>query len=239
VGLFVAVVLLGLIAAGVVFAVQATDDDGDATASKGSLGITKETLAPTTTIPRTTQPELLSQYCNAPGTKWPEVPAHVPGEPDRAQVRFMGGGVSSASDVKEQPAQLDSGNDLGGSTVISPQTDGTFTDDPSVLPRTRTVACVTHIATDPTGETCQYNSGPFEGLSTSYVTLQVARNRYAITVYELHSGGILHKGEIQTRASGCPAYALTNEGSGLVAFGLTDQDILAWLSSHFVGGKPA
>jgi hypothetical protein len=231
-------VLLGVVAAGVVFAVQ-SGEEGDDAAAKRSPGITEETLPPTTTIPRVTQPELLSEYCNAPGTKWPEVPAHVPGEPDRTQVRVMGGGVSSASDTREQPSQLDSGNGLGGSTVISPQTDGAFTDDPSVLERTRTVACVTHIATESTGETCNYNTSPFEGFSTSYVTLQVAKNRYAITVYELHSGGILHQGEIHTRASGCPAYALTDEGSGYVAYGITDQDVLAWLNSHFVGGKPA
>lgn len=97
---------------------------------------------------------------------------------------------------------------------------------------------MTHIATDPTGETCEYNTGPFE-ISTSYRAMNVARNRYAITVYELHSGGILHKGEIQTRASGCPPFAQSQDPSGMVAYGLTEQDILAWLNSHFVAGKPA
>lgn len=234
--LVVLVVLGGLIAIAVV-AVRNGEQDDAAERRTGS-DLTTETAPPTTTIPRVTQTELLSAYCNAPGAKWPEVPPHVPGEPDRTQVRFLGGGVDSASDTKDRRVSDGSGEGIGGSTVISPQTDGAFTDDPSVLPRTRTVTCVTHIATDPTGETCEYNTGPFE-ISTSYRAMNVARNRYAITVYELHSGGILHKGEIQTRASGCPPFAQSQDPSGMVAYGLTEQDILAWLNSHFVAGKPA
>ena len=120
--------------------------------------------------------------------------------------------------------------------MISPTTDNAFTDDASVLARTRTVTCVTLAGTERVGQTCPYTDrlNPMSSVST-----ELAQNRFAITVYELHSGGILHKGEILTRSSACPEWAVTSEGGGMVAYGITDQDVLAWLDSHFVDGKPA
>ena len=115
-----------------------------------------------------------------------------------------------------------------------------FTDDSNVLARTRSVTCVTPLGTELLGTECYFeNTGPYGfGISAEPKTMQLARNRFAITVYELHSGGILHKGEIETRADGCTEGAVVN-GASMLAWGLTDQDVLAWLNAHFVDGKPA
>lgn len=208
-------------------------EDGDDREAAGEGPTSTVTAAPTTTTPRVTQVGYLSAYCNAPGLKWPEVPPHVPGEPVRAYARVMELGLDNASDTSSYiTTRYPSA--LGGSTVISPATDNAFTDDPSVLIRTRAVACVTLIGTEEAGVPCMYTEG-----IVGQVGAQAARNRFAITVYELHSGGILHKGEIVTRASQCPEWAVTGEGGGLVAYGITDQDVLAWFDSHFVDGKPA
>ena len=225
------ILVLGIVAALVVAGVKASDD-ADSEAS--SAETTQTTVPATTTIPRVTQVQLLQEYCNAPGLKWPEVPPHVAGEPDRTYARIMDIGLDNASDTSSS-IRSPSSSTLGGSTVISPHTDNAFTDDASVLPRTRTVTCVTLVGTEAVGETCNYT----QQLSFSTASAQVAQNRFAVTVYELHSGGILHKGEILTRATGCPEWAVTSEGGGLVAYGLTDQDVLSWLNSHFVDGKPA
>ena len=230
----------GLAAALVVFIVGQTADGESSSKDRSATSIsTRPTIPTTTTLPRVAQRDLLSAYCNAPGAKWPEVAPHVPGEPGRTFVRYMGGGLSNAADTREALSQQIPDAALGGSTVISPRTDSVFTDDESVLGRTRTVTCVTFLATEPTGQDCQYNGNSFNTPFGSPVGAQLARNKYAITVYELRSGGILHKGEIHTRAGGCPEWAITDQGDGLIAHGLTEQDVLSWINSHFVDGKPA
>lgn len=237
VGPVAAVAILAMLAGGVLILVRSSEDDDERAGTKASGAQATTTLPPTTTIPRVTQVELLEDYCNAPGLKWPEVPRHLPGEPDRAYTKVMDTGLANASDTGGFISP-DSASSLGGSTVISPQTDNVFIDDPSVLARTRSVACVTFVGTEGTGLSCDYTGGSL-GSPFSRVTVEMAQNRFAITVYELHSGGILHKGEILTRSGGCPEWAVTDEGNGKVAWGLTDQDVLAWFDSHFVGGQPA
>jgi len=172
---------------------------------------------------------------------WPEVPPHVPGEPDRTYTKVMDTGVDTASNETAGSYYPVDPSSLGGSTVISPHTDNLFKrDDPSVLPRTRTVACVTLLGTESVGKECDFNNDSPFGFPTTndYKTMQLAQNRFAITVYELHSGGILHKGEILTPAARCSPGAVVTGGDTL-AWGLTDADILAWFNSHFVDGKPA
>lgn len=236
------ILVMVAVAAGAVVVLLRADEDDDAGARTGAgqggaAAVTTTTVPPTTTIPRITQMSLLDAYCTAPGAKWPEVPAHVPGEPDRTYVHVSSAGVDTARDSEstDYPGQM-APEQMGGSTVISPQTDGAFTRNETVLPRTRTVACVSLLGTDGVGTSCPYN-GILGDLRP--VTLQSAVNKFDVTVYELHSGGILHKGEIHTRTNGCPPWAITNDPSGMVAYGLTNQDLLTWFNSHFVGGKPA
>ncbi|MGN6695206.1 MAG: hypothetical protein ACTHN0_13605 [Aquihabitans sp.] len=233
----VVLLVLGAIGAGVVAVVQMSDDDTSSASGKQGAKATS-TLPPTTTIPRVTQVELLDQYCNAPGLKWPEVPPHVPGEPDRTYTKVMDRGVDTASNRTEGSYDPEPASSLGGSTVISPHTDGVFTDNGWVLPETRTVACVTLLGTENVGKGCDFNNVTQFGFNNGYKTMNLAQNRFAITVYELHSGGILHKGEILTPASSCSPGAVVSAGDTL-AWGLTDADVLAWFSSHFVDGKPA
>lgn len=233
----VVLLALGAIVAGVVVVAQQSDDDADASKGKGAAQATT-TVAPTTTIPRVTQVGLLEGYCNAPGLKWPEVPPHVPGEPDRTFTRVLDRGVDTASNETSGSYYPADPSSLGGSTVISPRTDSIFTDEPSVLARTRTVACVTLVGTENVGKECNFNDGQFGGITGSYKTMQLAQNRFAITVYELHSGGILHKGEILTPARSCSPGAVVT-GGDVLAWGLTDADVLAWFNSHFVDGRPA
>lgn len=226
----VAVVLVALaVVAGVV-----VSNKQDEKAARDDATSTTARRATTTTIPRITDASALAGYCSSPGAKWNEVAPHVPAEPSRSNVTVDHGAA--------RPNGFDgSGMDTaarGGSTVISPHTDGRFTDDPSVLARSRSVTCVRYVRTDTIGRQCDYGNDNF-GLSGSRYTLGVARNVYEVTVYELHSGGILHKGEVWSRTpSGCPDHAYV-ERTSTVSYPLTDGDVLAWLGSHFVDGKPS
>lgn len=234
----VVLIVLGVLAAVVVGAVLASDDGSDDARAEGAAPTS--TLPPTTTIPRVTQVGLLQEYCNAPGVKWPEVAPHVPGEPDRTYIKVLDRGVDTASNETSGRYVPADPSTLGGSTVISPHTDNVFTDEPSVLARTRTVACVTLVGTESVGQDCYFNNYSEFGFTsgTDYKTMQLSQNRFAITVYELHSGGILHKGEILTPAGRCPPGAVVT-GDSVLAWGLTDADVLGWMGSHFVDGKPA
>jgi hypothetical protein len=220
-----------LIAAGVTVAIVGGDVElGPAETSSKADGPQATTAS--TTPDRISSPGMLDGYCNLPGATWPEVPAHVPGEPVRMQVSYLSGSERVNGYDDSETSIRPSRN--GGSTVISPTTDGKFTSEPLVLPRTRAVACIQHLATEGTGVSCDY--GQFE--FTVDFTIELARSRYEIIVYELHSGGILHRGEIWSDTSDCPDKA-RDDGTGQVAMGIDDADVLSWIGSHFVDGKPA
>ena len=230
------VAVIGGLAALVVVGVRVSDDK----ASERATEQAREAAPPATDPARVVDLEMLSGYCTSPGAAWSEVPRHIPGEPSRVQVEFLGGGPET-NGVREDSSGRSLGaryEPTGGSTVISPKTDGAFATDPSVLARTRAVACIRHVAADPTGEQCGYlnSNNPFG--SAPDFTLELVRNRFEIVVYELHSGGILHRGEIWSLTDDCPDSAY-DEGTGQVVLPIGDSDVLTWIGSHFVDGKPA
>ncbi len=230
------IVVLAVVAAAVVLGVQAMDSSDDVDGTSAGSEATAATQPPTTQPARVTQPDALAAYCAQPGAKWDEVPPHVPGEPVRMQVE-VAQGAEQANGYNGDTFSSSSWPH-GGSTVISPHTDGLFTDEPLVLARTRAVACVHFLARDGLGQQCDYGDALAQFRNAPDFTLELAKNRFEIVVYELHSGGVLHRGEIWSDTSHCPDKA-SDEGTGQVVTAISDVDVLAWIGSHFVDGKPA
>ena len=222
VALFAAVAL----GAAVIGAVAIDDDEPEVAAPTTST--TTTTYAP---LARVTDLSMLERYCvtGNRGRPWPEVPPHVAGEPDRAWVPQPDGNPGQDVAPRFGP----------GSTVISPVADGSFTTDPTVFERTRSVVCIEHEATEPAGRTCDgYEAalGSFRPLPAS--SFQVGRSKFTVTVFELHSGGVLHRGEIWTELGGCPDRISVRSADTLLIRPLTEGDVSEWVSTHFVGGNP-
>ncbi len=196
----------------------------------------------TTTAVRIRDTSLLDSYCARPATAWPEVPAHVPGEPSRTWVVRVDG-VSGGAVPSESGPTVGTASELG-STVLSPRTDGLLTRDPAALDRTRSVTCLTFDGTVGTGTPCPYERELYPGLGTNgggggTFELELARSRWKLVVYELHGGTVLHQGEIQSQAPGCPDQVRVDEGSTQVWFPLTDGDVGGWFAAHFTEGRPS
>ena len=225
------VVGFALLCAAVVGVVQLTGNGPDDDASEEVVGFGDATTVPEVTVPRQEVMGNLATYCQDPGQAWAEVPGHIPGQPSRLWL-----------DVDEDLALTNGtygqvvAQEREGSTVISPATDGKVTLDQSVLTRTRAVACIRFLRTEGLGRSCDYGQWAFQ--QAADFSLELAQNRYEVVVYELHNGGILHKGEILSPAPYCPDSA-TDDGTSMVASALRQREVLDWVSSHFVGGKPA
>jgi hypothetical protein len=198
-----------------------------------------------TTMPRTEDARLLDEYCDRPGAKWAEVPAYDPAAASSTHVVFEEEGLDNGfhDQVASESSRSGEPGNWGGRTAISPKADGTF--EAAGAAEVRTVTCVSLVGTESVGKTCEFVTGPgapVVGAEPASAGLELARNRFSVTVYELRSGGVLHKGEIVTPTELCPESLLTEEGQALgaqVAYGLTQQDALTWLGAHFVDGKPA
>ncbi|MFN8019066.1 MAG: hypothetical protein U0P45_13220 [Acidimicrobiales bacterium] len=230
-GTIVALVLVLFVAVAAAVAFVVTRSGGEDAATGATT-----TLAPvTTTRPSPTfrlNAGALAAYCANPGQAWPEVPRHVAGQPARTYVHQDDDTFGSGFDGELPPAAA------SGSTVLSPHTDGRLIDDESVMARTRSVTCVTFAEAVRVGRSCPYvpqNASPYQPATNSY---ELTSDHWDITVYELHSGGILHKGQIFTPTGHCPAHRYTDIGGDQVAFRMGDPDVLAWLGSHFVDGRP-
>lgn len=220
-------VAIGALAAAVGLSASWSLEDQESRAAERAASGTTTTTQP----PRVRDAVALANYCAVPGAAWQEVPPHQPGQPSRAWVQLdQGDGIATGSDGDRAVTWTPN-----GSTVISPETDGRFTDDASVLERTRAVACLNHLGTDEVGESCYYQ----QQMTFAPQHVRTGRLRFEIVVYELHSGGILHRGEIHSRTGGCPEWFSSGTGSGLVTRAITEADVMAWLSAHFVGGRPA
>lgn len=207
-----------------------------ATVGRSNSGDSKDasgTSAPvtSTTIPRVSYPNLITGYC-ANVAPWPEVPPYVAGQPARASVVIWDVGLADSPLSEAEFA-------IGGSTVLSPHTDGKLISDRSIMVRTRAVACFVRDRFVNTGRTCpmQFYMGPQTGLRINPVLEQ---QHYTVTVYELHSGHVLHRGEIFTEAS-CPRdiNSFGTYKNAPVAMPITKSQVIEWVSTHFVNGKPA
>ncbi|MFN8019067.1 MAG: hypothetical protein U0P45_13225 [Acidimicrobiales bacterium] len=124
-----------------------------------------------------------------------------------------------------------------GTTVISPRTDGVLLQDPSAHERVRSVACISLGSTVGTGRSCAYTTSPWSA-ALPRSDYELASNHWDVTVYEIHSGGILHKGQIFTSTSHCPHYIQPSSTDTQVTNGLTQEQVMDWITSHFVDGKP-
>lgn len=191
----------------------------------------------TTTQPRQLQARALSEYCDLPGEAWTEVPAYEAGEPVRTQVRFLGGGVDNAMDRRNEPSRSLYDPVTLGSTELSPGTDGEFSKAAADREDVRAVTCVTHVGMLPVNEACFYQDDPTDPES-GYRSYLLARNRYRVAVFELHSGDILHEGTIETEVEGCPKYLRTDRYTPQIAWGLRPAQILTWFDENFVDGEP-
>ena len=228
------IVLLVVLVTGAVIggAIWLSEEDSD-TERASAQGSDPESVTSTTYAPtdRVTQVPLLVGFCDGTPAKWPEVPIQVPGEPARTYVV-----VDSAGDTDSDGASNLNGTPAtGGSTVVSPRTDGRYTKDPEALNRTRSVTCVQYESTEQYGQACEYSEDSF-GMSGIY-TLNLHISRYSITVYELHSGGVMARGELFTSQRGCPDHAMVGGTNATVGYPLEDQQILQWLGEHFIDGK--
>ena len=206
---------------------------GTDAASRASTTVARPTTTTTSTTSPTVrlQARMLAGYCDRPSEAWPEVPRYRPGDPVRTFVRQDADTTGNGFDGDVAPAVAN------GSTVISPHPDGRLLADASVLARTRAVTCVTFGSAVRTGRTCRYGAGsPSPG---SRSASELASNRWRVVVYELHSGAVLHQGEIATSTSHCPRHRYAHRGSsGTVAFILGRDDVLAWFARHFAEGTP-
>jgi len=192
--------------------------------------------APTTTTPRNAWHGQLNRYCEQPGQAWPEVPRYVPGEPARTYAHFEPGGVSNGSEDKNY---LDQVPVYLGALAVSPTTAGArFSSEASEIHDIRSVTCIDFIETVPLGRRCPYHvlDATRPSLSPPQVELDSAYNRYRIAVYELHSGKVLTEGEIDSRNDACPRFVPNPDET--VGYWLTGQQVLDWMHTHFVDGKP-
>ena len=224
----VVLVVLGFI--GVVGAVILSQTPSDEPVHGATREPEKALVAPN---PRVTRVGALNAYCGSP-TAWPEVARHVPTQPGRSQIV-----LTPAEFTSPVATGFDNGAKgfpyaISGSTVLSPHTDGKLTGDATVLSRTRTVTCVTLDSSRSLDRSCNYTSVVNQTAST----LQLAQDHYRVTVYELHSGHVLHKGEILTRSDGCPDHIQLKSGVSTVAYDLSAAEVMNWITTHFVDGKP-
>lgn len=232
IGLVAALVVLLVIAGVAALVAVAVDRSDDQRQDAASGSASTETIAPTTTAPRQTKPGLLGEYCRRP-VPWSEVPVYQAGQPARASV------IVESTPLEGQPQEdTQTSGAREGSTVLSPHTDGKLIDDPSALIRTRAVVCIQRDRIVQTGRTCpmQWTTGPNAG---TRVDPALAQSHYKVTVYELHSGGVLHKGELFTDAD-CPSYvSFFAVGTPSVGQPLHQEQVMEWVTTHFVDGKPA
>lgn len=230
-----AIVLVVLVVAAVVGAavvgVVGSRDDRSSEGERLAGSASTTTAAPVPVL-RHLDPFELDRYCDGAGAAWSETPAFAAGEPARLQVEIVSAGPrGNGSDPGVVPRVL-----AGGSTTISPQADGAF-DTEASFETTRAVACVRYLGRDATGRTCAYTA-TFTGNGEADRTLELAKDRYEIVVYELHSGGVLHRGEVWSGVDGCPA-DVADRGTGEVVRQVSDTELLAWITAHFVDGQPS
>lgn len=244
------VVAVGIVAALLVAAaivvvalkVTGSDDGGDGrSGSDRAAGTDADGQGHAATTTTTEDPRRrlnraeLTAYCGAQDKAWPEVPPFVAGQPARAEVAWQGAPVVGNGWDGAKEAQPP--DPVLGSTVISPAPDGRFTDVEAVRANTRAVACIEYIGPEDTRTPCEYEASGL--VAGPYAPRQLARRQWKVTVYELHSGGVLHRGEIWTPADHCPAWVLTERTDEFVTFRLTDAMVADWFATHFAGGKPS
>ena len=200
--------------------------------------------ASTTTL-RIEDEAFLRKYCAKPGARWAEVPAYEAAAPSSTHLVFAEEGLDNGyhKDVPGESKRPGPPTSWGGGVALSPAT-GTMCGQGDAAP-VRTVTCISLAATEPSGKVRAFLTGPgapVVGATPDSADLQLARNRFSVKVFELRTGKVLHQGQIATPAEVRPEQVITEEGQPLgtqVAYGITQHDALAWLSSHFVAGEPA
>ena len=222
----------------VVHGLRALGDDGSSAARDRPATTTTIPETTTTTLARAVNPSALAYYCDHPGEAWPEVPPQVAGRPARTYVGDAaddpgnGAYLSSLGNGVEAPLS----GFLGGSTVLSPQPDGQLTSERAILGNTRSVTCLRYLGIEGTGQQCAYTG---EGRPLPRPTYELAASRWEVVVYELHSGGVLHRGEVRSLTSFCPTGIMPAATDTQVIRNLDQGTVLDWLGSHFLDGAPS